>query len=431
MRLELNMIDIKDVRFSEKTEINQGILNINQGEIQELLGRDPRLSRVEIALARPGEKCRILQACDVVEPRAKTAGAGEDFPGILGQQGPAGEGSTCVLRGTSVVTSQYTEVFERVSTGDIIDMTGPAAELSAYGKTHNVVVLPFPADGVSLHEYRIAIKMAGLKTAVYLAKAGEGLSPDETEVFELPPLSQGVTGMDGLPKIAYVFQVMSTQHGFIPQDPVIYGRSINKMLPTIMHPNEILDGAVVSLSRAWGVETYSIQNHAVIKHLYRMHGQTLHFLGVIATLASDVEAENERSATMAANLARHILGADGVILTKSGGGAPEIPMALIAQRCEQLGVKTTLSMWAVPADVNDARGGITMFNMPELDALVSMGTPWENLTLPPVERTIGVSVDAPDAPEAAPADGALSLMIRWIKGAQDQLGRSRLRAEIY
>ena len=84
MRLELNMIDIKDVRFSDKTEINQGILNINQTEIQEFLVQDPRLSLVEIALAHPGEKCRILQACDVVEPRAKTKGSGEDFPGILG-----------------------------------------------------------------------------------------------------------------------------------------------------------------------------------------------------------------------------------------------------------------------------------------------------------------------------------------------------------
>ena len=428
MKLELNMIDIKDVQFSDKTMITKGVLYINHGELQDFLQKDTGLSRVDIELAHPGEKCRILQTCDVIEPRAKSGGSGEDFPGILGKQGAVGDGITYVLRGAAVVTSQYTEVLEREPTGYFIDMSGPAAELSQYGKTHNVVVLPYPAEGVSRQEYGIAVKIAGLKTAVYLAEAGKGLEPDDTEVYELPPLSQSAKGLDDLPKVAYIFQVMASQHGFIPHEPVLYGSNINKMVPTILHPNEVFDGAVVSLFQGWGVETYTIQNHPIIKDLYRRNGRELRFMGVIATIASDKEAENERSATVAANLARYVLGADGVILNKTGGGAPEISMALIAQRCEQLGVKTTLTMWAIPVDINDCRGGITMFNMPELNAIVSMGTPWEKLKLPPVERIIGVPVGVPQIP---PAGGELSPLLRWIRGAQDQLGSSRLRAAIY
>lgn len=428
MRLELNMIDIRDVEFSDNGGIRKGTLHINRGELQELLQKDTRLSRVDIDLAHPGEKCRILQTCDVVQPRVKTGNSGEDFPGIVGRQGTVGNGSTCVLRGSAVVTSQFTERLEREPNGHIIDMFGPAADLSPYGKTHNVVVLPFPEKGVSLEEYRIAVKVAGLKTAVYLAKFGENLAPDETEVYELPPLSKDEKNMEDLPGVAYIFQVMATQHGFIPQDPVLYGSSVNKMVPTILHPNEVLDGAMVSLFRAWGVETYTIQNHPIIKDLYRRHGRELRFVGVIATIASDKEAENERSATMAANLAKWVLGADGVVLNKTGGGAPEIAMALIAQRCEQLGVKTTLAMWAIPVDINDALGGITMFDMPELDAIVSMGTPWEKVSLPPMERVVGVPVEVEGAP---PVNGELFPMLRWIKGAQDQLGSSRLRAFIY
>jgi glycine reductase len=428
MRLELQVIDIKDVQFSDRTNITNGMLHINRSELQDLLQKDSRLSRVEVELAHPGEKCRILQACDVVEPRAKTGGSGEDFPGVLGKQGSVGDGSTCVLRGAAVVTSLYTKVFERKPNGEIIDMSGPAAELSPYGKTHNVVVLPYPAEGASRNEYRVAVKIAGLKTAVYLAKAGKGLVPDETEVYELPPISQSAKGLEDLPKVAYIFQVMTTQHGFIPQDPVLYGSSINKIVPTIVHPNEVFDGAILNLFRGWGVETYTLQNHPIIKDLYRRHGRELFFIGVIATIASDKEAENERSATLAANLAKWVLGADGVVLNKAGGGAPEIAMSLIAQRCEQLGVKTTLAMWAIPADINDTRGGITMFNMPELDAIVSMGTPWEKIKLPPMERIIGVSVDVPQAP---PVNGELLPELRWIRGAQDQLGSSRLKAVIF
>ena len=52
------------------------------------------MSTVDVELAHPGESCRILQVSDVVEPRAKTNGSGEDFPGVLGKQGTVGEGST-------------------------------------------------------------------------------------------------------------------------------------------------------------------------------------------------------------------------------------------------------------------------------------------------------------------------------------------------
>ena len=57
MRLELNIINIKDVQFAEKTAIGNGVLNINRHELQELLLKDKRLSKVDIELAHPGESC--------------------------------------------------------------------------------------------------------------------------------------------------------------------------------------------------------------------------------------------------------------------------------------------------------------------------------------------------------------------------------------
>ena len=61
MRLELHKVKIQDVQFGDKTRIDDGVLWINGNELRELLERDRRLGKVEIELAHPGEKCRIVQ----------------------------------------------------------------------------------------------------------------------------------------------------------------------------------------------------------------------------------------------------------------------------------------------------------------------------------------------------------------------------------
>ena len=204
---------------------------------------------------------------------------------------------------------------------------------------------------------------------------------------------------------------------------------MNRAIPTILHPNEILDGALVSPYRAWGMETYLIQNHPIIKELYQRHGQELCFVGVIMTIAFDNEPENERAALMVSNLAKWVLGADGVILTKSGGGAPELILARTAQKCEEVGIKTALALSHIPADIKDVSfGGLTIFNLPEVNAIVSMGTPWEKLVLPPMEKIIGKPIALPGEP---PIDGEIIQMVRWVRGAQDQIGYGKLSVVQY
>lgn len=426
MRLELDILNIKDVQFADKTIISDGVLYVDRHELQEFLQEDRRLSQVGIELAHPGEKCRILQVSDVIEPRAKTKGSGEDFPGALGKQGIVGEGSTRVLRGVTVATNDYTEGSAPYSdpNGEIVDMFGPAAEIGTYGKTHNVVVLPSPANGVGQQDYRIALKIAGLKTAVYLAQAGRDVKPDDTEVYDLPALAETGKGFENLPKVAYIFSVLSSQfRSIMPGEPILYGGNVEGTTPMILHPNEVLDGAVVAPYGGGGMDTCAIQNHAMIKELYRRHRKELCFAGVIITIAHTNEYETERAATMAANLARGVLGVDGVILTKSRGGFPEVDMARTAQRCEERGVRTVLSMWQWPADVSDLSLAGVIFNFPEVNAVVSMGTPWATITLPPVERIIGRPIPLPDG---RPASGKMERPLRWIKGTVSHLGNSRL-----
>jgi glycine reductase len=313
--------------------------------------------------------------------------------------------------------------------GGIIDMSGPGAKLSIYGKTHNVVLVPWPVNEISLHDYRIALKIAGLKTAVYLAKAGKGLRPDEIEVYDLPPLSKIGKELEDLPKVAYIFQFISAQFETIPGYPILYGSSAERIAPTILHPNEVLDGAIVTPYRNMDIDGFGLQNHSIIKELYQRHGKDLCFTGVVIAVAHDNIQENERAATMAANLVKWVLGADGVILTKSGGGIPEVAMALTAQRCEVLGVRTSVALTHYPADLSDAAFGSTiLFNVPEIDAIVSLGTPHALITLPPVERIIGKPVTLHEGP---PVNGEIETRMRWVQGVFSQIGNSRLIAVRY
>jgi glycine reductase complex component B subunit alpha and beta len=433
MRLELNTLMIRDIQFADKTMVSDGLLRINRSELQELMLEDPRFSRVDIELAHPGEKCRILQVVDVIEPRAKTSPGDEDFPGVVGGQVPVGRGTTCVLGGAAIILSDYRErreVGRSVDpSGEIIDMSGPGAEASIYGKTHNIVLLPTPSDGVKTQEYQAALKIAGLKTAAYLAKAGTGITPDATEVFELPPLTEVKDGFERLPRVAYIFQILTLQFDPIPGEPVLYGRNVPDIVPTLMHPNEVFDGALTSPMPALNVQTYQIQNHPIIKELYKRHGKDLCFAGVIVTTAPNNMNDIERVSNMAASLAKYTVGADGAVLTKTGGGAPELTMARTAQLCERMGIKTAIAMLHMAADISDPKyGATTIFSMPEVDAIVSMGVPFMRLTLPSVERVIGRAGASPDGP---PVNGELVRVTNYIKGTQCQLGGSRLKAVRY
>ncbi len=428
MKLELKVHNISGARLSEKTAIDQGILSINRDELIQVLEADRRLSDIRVELANPGEGSRIVQVVDVIEPRAKIGDGSQDFPGAVGRQSPAGQGVTSVLRGAAVITSEYYNLDTWAKTdpiGSIIDMSGPGAEISPYGKTANIVIMPTPAKGIKLADYRVALKIAGLKAAVYLARAAVQLTPDETEIFEIPSLTEASGSQSALPRVVYIFQVYTNQFEPLPVEPILYGDNIDKIVPTILHPNEILDGAVTSPFSNYFQETYVIQNHPIVKELYRHHGKDLFFAGVIITNAPNNVPEFERTASISANLAKWVLNANGAILTKTGGGAPELVMASTAQKCEQLGIKTGIALLHMGIDATDiSLKPSVIFNAPEIDAMVSMGAPMGLFTVPPMEKVIGYCAE----PKAG---GELRRPINSIKGSLSQLGNSRLFAVRY
>ena len=423
MRLELYIIKINDVQFADKTRVIDGLLTINRDEIRAVLEEDKRFDRVDIELAHPGENCRIIQVTDVIEPRAKIGDSRNDFRNAMGNHIATGEGKTSVLQGASVVLCDYGP------SDRVIDMSGPGSEIGPFGRTQNVVLLARPKDGVSIADYQAALKKAGLKAAAYLAKAGENVKSDDMEIYDLPSLTEISKGFEELPRVTYIMQVISLQFEPVPGEPVLFGGQAGGMIPAVIHPNQVLDGAVTSAFPALNVDTYHIQNHAIIKELYKKHGKDLCFCGVIVTIAPNNVRDIERLAKIAAGMAKWVIGADGAVLTKTGGGAPELTLARTAQRCEQLGIKTAIAMLHMGADIKDAKyGATTIFNMPEVDAIVSMGVPAVKISLPPVERIIGSPVSLSEGP---PVNGEIIRELDRVKGVFCQHGSSKWRAVRY
>jgi sarcosine reductase len=220
------------------------------------------------------------------------------------------------------------------------------------------------------------------------------------------------------------------QYTPIAGEPVFYGGGVEGMVPTILHPNEVFDGAVLNPHRGPLLETYVIQNQSIIKELYKRHTKDLEFVGVIMTTAHNNPAESERTANVTAKLAKWVLDADGVVITKAGGGAPEVAMSQMALQCEALNIKTAIAMMQMTSDaIDQASETNVMFDSKELDAIVSLGDIWKTpLELPSMKNILGTPFDANGY--SSVGDKHMRTP-RWIKGILSPMGISKITASCY
>lgn len=420
MRLEIGSVHVEDVGFGTRTVLEGRRLTIDRAELVGQLEADPAFDGVDVELAHPGESCRIVGIHDVVEPRCRLNGT--NFPGAVGPIGLVGDGHTRALSSILVVGCDLSAGHEGERPGGVLDMSGPATHYSPFGGRHVVAVIPHPAPGMDVEEYRLAVTRAGLRTAVYLAEAARDALPDETAVYELPPLALN-QGPPDLPRVAHIFHIHSQQRITQLKEAVFYGSNVRGFMPTIVHPNEILDGAFIPSHYAL---TYFAQHHPIILELYRRHQRDLWFAGVVLVLGGITYQDQERDFLLAAHLAREGLGAEGVVCNKLAGGAGEIQLSRIFTRSEELGMKAA----AVLA------GGRLI--SPNVDAVVALGARSDGaggqLELPPVERVLGGDVLAanPTIPGSAdqPARGPVQIPVGAIAGISSQIGFSLLRGYV-
>src|SRR5918997_105753 len=167
---------VRRVGMGDVTAWRDGELTVSGREAQALLAA-PSLADVRVSWVSPGDSARIVKVLDAVEPRTKGPGGGGIFPGWLGPSGPpsgeldhdVSDPGITLLRGEAV-----------------IDMSGPAAELSPLGTTHNVVIEFTLAPGADWADVDDALRRGSLALAARLAEAALDASPNEEE--QLPEL---------------------------------------------------------------------------------------------------------------------------------------------------------------------------------------------------------------------------------------------------
>lgn len=429
MKLELHKAQVRGIQWGEHTTLGGNrVLQVNRGELMELLKEDARFDFIDMDIARPGESVRIVPVKDVVEPRCKIEGEGEVFPGMVGDVESVGEGKTFVLEGAAVVTCGKIVGFQE----GIIDMSGDAAEYTPFSRTYNLVLIFKPKEGLEVYEYEQACRLAGLKAALYLArKAHEaGAGADNVETYELPSMTESFATYPSLPKVAYLYQLQT--QGLL-HDSYVYGLDAKRLLSTLIHPNETMDGAIVSgncVSACDKNSTFVHQNNPVIKALYARHGVDLNFIGVILTNENVTLADKRRSSAYAIKLAT-LLGIEGLVISEEGFGNPDADLIMNCRRAESAGIRTVLI-----TDEFAGRDGASQSladATPEADAVISSGNANMMIVLPSMDRVIGypdyADVIAGGFSGSLRKDGSIEVELQAITGATCELGFNRTGAK--
>ena len=388
--LTLNLHRVGSVALGGSTAFADGALTVSEKEAKAALA-DPALADVRLTWASPGDPVRIVKVLDAVEPRTKGPGGGGIFPGFVGPPRPQGRGSTHALRGAAVVTAGYLPRAQEA----VVDMSGPGAELSPLGSTHNLVVEFTPAPDASWEAVYEALRKGSLALAARLAEAALEAEPDE--VVELPALPRAGDG--DLPRVGTITN-LQTQGRF--KEVFVYGRSFwPTALPTLLDPNDLDDGAVVSGQLGHPSlknPTLIFQNHPVVAALRARHGTDLLCAGVVLS-PEPVDMDNKELVSAHAARLCQAAGFDAVVVTKEGGGNADADMALKMDALEELGIPTV----ALYAEMAGPDGTAPSIVVPpaKATAMVSTGNYDERLVLPAVERALGGErVDVADLPAA-------------------------------
>jgi Glycine/sarcosine/betaine reductase component B subunits len=418
MTLELGSFPVERVQPGSPGSYAARTLTVDVERLRARCAEDPRVVEVAVDLVAPGEPTRIVHVRDVIEPRVKVSGEGHAYPAICGHPpDTVGDGVTHRFDGFALlVAADAPERIRRqvsAAADSLIDMSGPGA-VTAYSSLHYLALTVRLEPTLDLVEWNEALLGVAHRAADQLAGYLRELQPPQRQRFALDPVN------DELPRVVHVHTLNGSMVPGIGS--TIYGYA-RHALPVLLHPNEILDGAIAGDA----VVTYPgkcswIQiNNPVLPELYARHGSELDWIGcILARTRWGATAEKELSAFQTVKLAR-MLGADGALVTWNHGGNDLIEVMLTIQGLERAGIKTVFL--TIESDIKvvrmipelaetGAHEPPLLFSVPEADAIVSTGTLAPETALPAMERVVGGDTVAFDfeRPEIrASATGPLDL----------------------
>ena len=103
MKLQQNLIYIKDVVLGDVNKVEDGVLTVDVEGLKAAVLTDDKVKEVTVDVAKPGERTRIVPVKDVIEPRFRV-GRTNGFPGVTTKYEQAGDGEVNILKGAAIVT---------------------------------------------------------------------------------------------------------------------------------------------------------------------------------------------------------------------------------------------------------------------------------------------------------------------------------------
>lgn len=382
--------EITDAVFAEKTSLENGVLYISKEELrQEVEPMLKAVKSVDFEIVKPGENTRIIHILDTLQPMVKIEGEGGQYPGYFSDPVMTGTGRTNLLSGFTVMESAALPWDDSSASSGllyprdaILDMTGPIAGMTPFAKTINMVILYELKEGNSSIEYDNEIRNIGIKISGYLASVTKELEPDSKEEFSIDEMD---------PNLPNVVLVWNSQNQGPYSNTFIYGHPIDNLVPTLLHPNEMMDGCVVSGNYVWPafkVPTYLYVNSPILLELYKEHGKTLNFRGVIFGRSHNPSNWHKtRCANFAVKIAQY-LEADGLVMAWEGGGNAAVDGMLTVQCAENHGIKASTITFEFGGE-DGTEGILLVDDVPEADAVISGGSIEKPYTIPEVERVVG------------------------------------------
>jgi len=378
-----------------------------------LLREPESIEGVDVEIVPPRSPVRVTHVLDAVEPRIRPDGR-PAFP----SEGPAGAGTTNRLDGVVVLAcldfpGEERPLHEQES---IVDLAGPGAELTPFGDM-TAVVLTFKPGGGGHVAIDAEARRATIAVAEALARGTLDAEPEDVERFELGAADES------LPAVAALIQLSDLGPLYIQY---VYGLPAGEVgLPRAVDPAEILDGAITCGEYHWAAmrnPTLYFQRNELVRTLYREHGKTLRFVGVVLMRGYEQSAaDKQRAAERAAGVAGE-LGADGVVMTTDAGGNSHTDVMLTCRACEQAGIRTTVVL-AEETDPESTKPILTDW-VSEADSIISTGNVEELVEPWAPERVLGgdLLLDGTPAGQAGP------IPVRNYLGAANQMGQLALSA---
>lgn len=383
MKLKVLSYEVKDVIMGERTFYKDNVLTICESELINLVDKS-ELESIKIKVARPGENKRIIHILDAIRPIYKSEGNTCAFPGILGEPLTVGTGKTHQLNGVSVMTcgifEQADDPILRVRES-IVDMSGETATLSPFSYLNNIIVELKIKKDVDLKVADASIRKIAAKISEFLASKAVEAVVDTSEEYSYKE------SVEGLPNMCLILQLASIGTLF---DSYLYGRTVDGILPTLIHMNELIDGAVMTDDYFYGGQrnpSYFYQENPIVKELYSRHGKDLNFKGIILTRGYyNTLDDKKRAANYCAKLS-NLIGANGAIITIEEGGNSHTDAMLTCQACEKMGISTTVIVGEM-GDINSTDFSLVDY-VPEATAMVSAGNREDLVQIPSVDEVLG------------------------------------------